>query len=114
EVCGGTTDWGTAMIHGGKVCMWTGNPDLTIKSTSSYNDGNWHFLTAVRNKAAGSIILYVDGGQVATTTATTTSALTAPSFLGLGKNPCANSAMFTGSLDDIIVYSRVLTATEIN
>ena len=114
EVCGGTTDWGTALIDGGKVCMGIGNPDLTIKSTSSYNDGNWHFVTAVRNKIAGSIILYVDGSQVASTTGTTTSALTAPTFLGLGKNPCASSAMFTGSLDEIIAYNRVLTGTEIS
>jgi hypothetical protein len=114
EVCGGTTDWGTALIDGGKVCMGIGNPDLTIKSTSSYNDGNWHFVTAVRNKIAGSIILYVDGSQVASTAGTTTSALAAPTFLGLGKNPCGSSAMFTGSLDDIIAYNRVLTSTEIS
>src|SRR5258705_994170 len=94
EVCGGTPDWGTALFDGGKVCMGIGNPDLTLKSTSSYNYGHWQFLTAVRNKAAGSIILYIDGSQVATTSGTTTSALTAPTFLGLGKNPCSSSAMF--------------------
>ena len=114
EVCGGTTDWGTALIDGGKMCMGIGNPDLTIKSTSTYNDGNWHFVTAVRNKAAGTITLYIDGSQVATTGSTTTSALTAPSFVGLGKNPCSSSAMFTGSLDDIVAYNRVLTGTEIS
>ena len=114
EVCGGTTDWGTALIDGGKICMGIGNPDITIKSASSYNDGNWHFVTAVRNKSAGSIILYVDGSQVASTTGTTTSALTAPTFVGLGKNPCASSAMFTGSLDEIIAYNRVLTSTEVS
>jgi hypothetical protein len=114
EVCGGTTDWGTALIDGGKVCMGIGNPDITIKSTSTYNNGNWHFVTAVRNKTAGSIILYVDGSQVASSTGTSTSALIAPILIGLGKNPCNSSAVFTGSIDDIISYNRVLTSTEIS
>jgi hypothetical protein len=114
EVCGVTTDWGTALIDGGKVCFGIGAPDLTIKSTSDYNDGNWHFVTAVRDQAAGSITLYVDGSRVATTSSTTTSSLTAPGFLGLGKNPCNSSAVFNGALDDIIAYNRALSPTEVS
>jgi hypothetical protein len=103
------------LIDGGKVCFGIGGViDITIKSPSAYNDGNWHFVTAVRNKAAGSITLYVDGLQVANTTGTTTNSLTAPSFLGLGRNPCNSSAVFTGVLDDIIAYNRVLTGTEVS
>jgi len=114
EVCGGTNDWGTALIDGGKVCMGIGNPDITIKSTiSTYNNGAWHFVTATRNKAAGTIILYVDGSQVATTSGTNTSALSAPTLVGLGRNPCVATGVYTGSLDDIIAYNRVLTATEV-
>ncbi len=114
EVCGVTNDWGTALIDGGKIAMGIGNPDITIKSTlSTYNDGAWHFVTATRNKAAGVIILYVDGSQVATSSGTNTSALTAPTLIGLGRNPCAASGVFTGSLDDIIAYNRVLTAGEV-
>lgn len=113
EVCGGTSDWGTALIDGGKVCFGIGNPDLTIKSTLTYNDNTWHFVTATRNKAAGTIILYVDGVQVATTTGTSTVALVAPNLVGLGRNPCSSSAVYTGSLDDIIAYSRVLSGSEV-
>lgn len=114
EVCGATNDWGTALIDGGKVAMGIGNPDLTIKSTSLYNDGNWHFVTAVRNETAGSIILYVDGSQVATTTGTNTGSLSAPTLVGLGRNVCAATGVFTGSLDDLIAYNRVLTPTEVS
>src|SRR5690606_23491997 len=40
DVCGGTTDWGTALIDGGKVAVGIGNPDITIESTAGgYNDG---------------------------------------------------------------------------
>ena len=113
EVCGGTSDWGTALIDGGKVALGIGNPDITIKSTAAtYNDGNWHFVTATRNAAAGVITLYVDGAQVATTNGTATTARTAPTFIGLGNNPCVTTGVYTGSLDDAIAYSRELSPTE--
>ena len=114
EVCGVTNDWGTALIDGGKVSMGIGNPDLTIKSISTYNDGVWHFVTATRNQATAVITLYVDGSQVATTAGTNGSALTAPTLIGLGRNPCVATGVFTGSLDDIIAYNRVLSAVEVS
>lgn len=113
EMCGGTSDWGTALINGGKICFGIGNPDITIISPASYNDNAWHFVTATRNKTAGTIILYVDGLQVATSSGTSTVALIAPTAIGLGRNPCASGAMFTGSLDDIIAYNRVLSGAEV-
>jgi hypothetical protein len=114
EVCGVTNDYGTALIDGGKVAMGIGNPDITIKSTlATYNDGAWHFVTATRNQAGGVIILYIDGAQVATSSGTSTLALTAPAFIGLGTNPCNGSGVFTGSLDDAIAYNRVLTPAEV-
>ncbi|HEY4290207.1 MAG TPA: LamG-like jellyroll fold domain-containing protein [Puia sp.] len=113
EVCGGTNDWGTALIDGGKVSMGIGNPDLTIKSTSNYNDGVWHFVTATRNQATAVITLYVDGSQVATTSGTNAGALTAPTLIGLGRNVCAAGGVFNGDLDDVIAYNRVLSSTEV-
>lgn len=112
EVCGGTSDWGIAIINGGKLCFGIGNPDLTIISTLNYNDGNWHFLTANRDQTAATIALFVDGVQEAATGGTSTSALTAPTFIGLGNNPCVATAKYTGSLDELIVYDRTLNSTE--
>jgi len=113
EVCGVTTDWGTALIDGGKISLGIGNPDITIKSAGSYNDGIWHFATVTRDMTAGAIALYVDGSQVATSSGTNTTALTAPPLIGLGRNPCVTSGVYTGSLDDMIVYNRVLSAPEV-
>ena len=114
EVCGGTTDWGTALIDGGKVSLGIGNPDITIKSTAAgYNDGNWHFVTATRNKTTGTIILYMEGVQVATSSGTNTSSLTAPNSIRLGSNPCAPTCVYTGDLDDIVFYNRVLSGAEV-
>ncbi len=113
EVCGVTNDWGIALINGGKICFGIGNPDKTIISSSSYNDNNWHFVTATRDESStGTIILYVDGSQVATTTGVNTSALSAPTFIGIGRNNCTG-ANYTGSIDDLIFYGRTLTSTEV-
>ena len=113
EVCGVTADWGTALIDGGKVAMGIGNPDITIKSIANYNDDSWHFVTVTRSRSAGTIILYMDGVQEASSTGTYTGALNAANNIRLGSNPCAPGAVYTGSLDDFIFYNRVLSNTEV-
>jgi len=115
EVCGQTNDWGIALIDGGKICLGVGNPDITIKSAAAgYNNNAWHFVTATRNKTAGTIVLYADGVQVASSSGINTASLTSPSLVGLGRNPCATGGVYTGSLDDIIFYNRVLTPAEVS
>ena len=114
EVCGAVEDFGTALINGGQVAMGIGNPDITIFSTNNYNDGNWHFVTGTRQEAAGVITLYVDGVQVATTTGTATTARTSPTLIGLGRNDCVATGVYTGNLDDIIAYGRALSSTEVS
>ena len=114
EMCGETSDWGTALIDGGRVALGIGSPDITIKSAASnYNDGNWHFVTVTRNRTSGTIILYMEGVQVATSSGTYTGALSAPNSIRLGSNPCAPSTVYTGSLDDLVFYNRVLNSTEV-
>jgi Concanavalin A-like lectin/glucanases superfamily len=115
EVGGVTNDWGISLIDGGKVCFGVGNPDITIKSTtSSYNNNAWHFVTATRNKTAGTIILYVDGVNVASSSGINTGILNAPAVIGLGRSSAVSSGGYTGSLDDIIVYNRVLSAVDVS
>ncbi len=83
EVCGQTDDWGTALINGGQIAFGVGNPDMTIISPLSYNDGSWHFITVTRDEtASGTMILYVDGLQVASATGINTGTLNAPGFWG--------------------------------
>jgi hypothetical protein len=113
EMCGGTSDFGMSLIDGGKVCVGIGGSDITLKSPeSNYNDGNWHFITATRNAATGVVKLYLEGLEVASTTAST-AARTAPTSIRMGSNPCAPGGVYTGSLDDVIFYDRVLTTTEV-
>jgi concanavalin A-like lectin/glucanase superfamily protein len=111
EVCGATTDWGIALINGGKVAFGIGG-DVTIQSPLNYNNGAWHFITATRNQSSGTFTLYVDGTGVATGAGTLAS-LVAPTHIGIGNNPCSPTGVYTGMLDDIIFYDRVLSNTEV-
>ncbi len=78
------------------------------------NDGKWHFVAAVQiNKSLRK--LYVDGNliknfqfEVNSTIGTLT-----PDILGIGKNFYADSAYFNGSVDELAVYSRALSAQEV-
>lgn len=110
EVGGSTNDFGLS-IGAAKVLFGTGAPDTTVASTSTYNDGNWHVAAGTRTKSTGSIKLYVDGSQVATATASTSS-LTAPTNLTVGRIQ-AGGNFFQGSIARVMIYSRVLSATDI-
>ena len=115
EVGGVTNDWGICLIDGGKVCFGIGNPDITIKSPlATYNNNAWHFVMGTRNKTTGTITLYIDGASVASTGSTSTAALNAPLVLGLGRSSAVASGNYTGSLDDIFMYNRVLSGAEVS
>ncbi|MHA4844617.1 LamG domain-containing protein [Flavitalea antarctica] len=111
EVCGGTTDWGTALIDGGKVAFGIGG-DITIKSPLDYNNGAWHFVTVTRNQSVGTFKLFVDGIEVASNVGIPNDLVAAP-FIGIGRNPCNPAPLYTGLMDDIIVYDRTLSGTEV-
>ena len=105
-----SNDFGTALV-GGKFGFGVGNPDTTILSTTSVNDGAWHHCVATRLEASGKLSIYVDGNLQSTGTATKNT-LNAPASLRLGAIASGNG-FFVGSLDDIRVFDRTLTATDV-
>jgi Concanavalin A-like lectin/glucanases superfamily/Secretion system C-terminal sorting domain len=115
EVCGVVNDWGTDLINGGHVAFGTGNPDVTIISPLSYNDGNWHFVTITRNETSpGTMTLYLDGIQVATQSGSVnTGTENSPTIIGLARNNCTG-ANYTGDLDDLLFFGRVLSSAEVS
>ena len=98
EMPGAVNDFGTA-IGGGAVQFGVGNPDTTIYSPSSYNDGNWHYMAAARVKSTGEMTLYVDGVEVATGNGGTNSQ-TAPTSINVANDP-AGAGYFPGSVDEV-------------
>jgi len=75
-------------------------------------DGNWHHIAGVITGSG--MTLYYDGASVATNSDATAiyyTSLTAG--LNIGRNPGFTGYNFNGSLDDIRVYNRALTAIEV-
>ncbi len=87
-----------------------------INSTNSYNDGQWHMVTAVMSSSTG-MRLYIDGTQVATSTNVGSQNYSGWWRIGedglVGWDSTASN-YFTGMLDDIRIYNFDLTVTQVN
>lgn len=87
-----------------------------LTSSNSFGDGAWHHVVGTINYATDSILLYVDGVAVSTTgtpafTATATSNTDSPlTRIGCG---VFDSLYFTGSVDDVRLYDRILAPSEV-
>jgi len=114
EVGGVANDYGVVLLNG-KAAFGVGNPDVTIQSVTSINDGRWHHVAATRQRASGLILLYVDGVQEASSvgSATNTNLLTAPTSLRLGSIQ-TGTTFFTGQLDEVRLWSTVRSAADLN
>jgi hypothetical protein len=83
----------------------------TVVSSIAVNDSVWHQINFIKN---GSMLsLYVDGALSNTTTDTTTGTTTNSNPLYIGEE-AGTSYPFTGSIDEVRVYSRALSSTEVS
>lgn len=85
-------------------------------------EGRWHHIIAVTDYANDTVTVYVDGSTSATTgtisfTASATSN-TSPLAVELGRSATSSLSNFNdafkGALDDVRIYSRALSATEVS
>jgi hypothetical protein len=106
-------------LTGGSIAFNTGgNEDDTLNSITSVNDGNYHHVVVTRNQLTGQKIIYIDG-LFDSFAGGTTNVLTDPQKLTLGAlanagNPDPNDGSYyngyDGELDDLQIYSGVLSA----
>ncbi|MDX3101831.1 sialidase family protein [Nonomuraea angiospora] len=89
--------------------------NVTVQSPSAYNDGQWHFVALQR--ARGELRLLVDGVQVSSA-AVPAGSLTLGKEFGLEGIHIGQRLdgvdRFRGTLDEVRVYRRALTDTELN
>jgi len=109
EVGGWADDFGTALLDG-KFVLGIGNPDTTLATTQSVNDGQWHHVAATWNVTSGATQLYVDGVPDNAGNAPT-GVRSAPTFIQIGKVP--TGAFFNGAIDDVLLFNRSLQGSEI-
>lgn len=87
-----------------------------INTTNNYNDGNWHLVTATLG--AGGMKLYVDG-VLSASDLTVTAAENTTGYWRLGNSDLStwpnepSSYYFSGTLDDMVIYHRELSSSEI-
>jgi hypothetical protein len=110
DATGTANDFGVGLRADGRVLAGTGNPDVTIVSSSAtaFNNDAWHHVVFTRTRSPSALALYVDGVANGTTAGSTAS-LTASSVLNFGRHALGNN-YFKGSLDDVAIYDKVLDA----
>ncbi|MEO5916349.1 MAG: LamG-like jellyroll fold domain-containing protein [Luteolibacter sp.] len=111
DVGGVTADFGLALV-GTKIGFGVGNPETTLLSGSSVNDGNWHHVVATRDNATGALKIYIDGVLNASGTGAT-GARSAPNSIHIG-SVGGTVGFYNGSLDEVRIYNMVLGQAEIS
>lgn len=81
-----------------------------VVSPLQYSDGAWHHLCGTWDGTT--LTLYVDGTSVGTTPQTNDAVSGVYPFV-MGRNAAAADSYFNGLLDDVRVYNRALSSTEV-
>ena len=112
EVAGVADDFGISLV-GNKAAFGVGNPDTTITSTTAISDGQWHHVAATRSALTGLMQIYVDGVFQASVTGPFGPKTSAPSLRLGSLQTEVSGGFFSGALDEVQIFGRVLTASEI-
>jgi hypothetical protein len=113
DLGGQADDFGVSMCQG-KIIAGAGGLNLgeiSAVSSGTYNDNLWHHVVVTRTQGTGALVIYVDSAVVGTATVNTRllDDQTHLNFgrLGFGAN------YFAGTLDEVAVYTSVLTPTTV-
>ncbi len=88
--------------------------EAVLSGTRALTDGLWHHIVAVRDAGSTEVRLYVDGVNEASTTITYADGFdSATAALNIGWLDRDDGYHFTGAIDEVALYSRALTETEI-
>jgi hypothetical protein len=106
-------DFGVSLRSDGRVVAGVGHtPDVSIVSTSGgFNNGAWHHFVFTRTRSTGALNLYVDGQAQGSATGSTASLIDTPN-INFGRIQSGTN-YYAGSLDDIGVYTSVLTPAQV-
>ncbi|MFG1817432.1 exo-alpha-sialidase [Kribbella sp. NPDC049174] len=90
----------------------TNGNTASVATTKAYNDNAWHHVALQRK--AGTLSIWVDGVQAASVTAPAGSVSPARPFKMYVGQRLDGAHHFDGSMDEVRIYKRALTATELN
>lgn len=87
----------------------SGGYQFDLTTTTTVNNGQWHYIAAMRSGGTGSI--YIDGVQAATGSGTVQSLNALAVTIGYDYRD--SNKYFTGLIDDVRIYSRALSGSEV-
>jgi hypothetical protein len=112
-------DYGTAgivlvQLDDGKLYLQSNNDYCAFGTALNVSDNTWHHVTATLNTGAGqAVTIYVDGVAAGTANNSAAWGWTAAQAIELGRSHDSYWKRYTGQLDDIRFYNRILTVGEI-
>lgn len=113
--------WIFTLINWGKYTQYVYSGSwlrLQVRTNSTYNDWNWNFITVTYDGSvdANGILIYVNGSLAATTIEfNTIGAFTTltTNWFQINWRWNSTSQTHTGSIDEVWIWTRVLSASEI-
>lgn len=110
---GGSWGWFVRFVGEGKIQIWEGTyTSYTAETTESYNDGNWHMVTFVRDASNNIGRLYVDGEEKCHYDMPSGPQPLTSAYLDyLGSY--GDGEFFSGKMDEVRLYNKALTAEEV-
>ena len=106
---GASTQWDFMKDSSSRLAMFTGTT-YTAVPTNTIDDGGWHLATVVINGSSSRF--YADGLPIGSTFSPTITAQAVNTEIGSFQSGVA-STLFQGSIDEVRVYDRALSAGEV-
>ncbi|MEI7981839.1 MAG: FISUMP domain-containing protein, partial [Bacteroidota bacterium] len=117
DICGENRDWSVGIGNGGKIQFNTGKIEShnVLTSSSDVNSDNWYYITIIRDAQNGLKKIYINGILNQSDLFDNEPFLNNYINIYIGACVCQpwTHSFFKGSLDDIRIYSHVLTEAEI-
>ena len=83
----------------------------SVRTSGAYNDGQWHHLALRRG--GGELTLFIDGTPISTADLPGSVSRNSPFGVHIGQK-LDSRAHFAGAIDDVRVYDRALSDTELH
>jgi len=88
--------------------------NVFVKSNNKVNDGRWHYAVLTFDNTGNSMKLYIDGTAQPTSSPTSDPDSTGAQPLRIGADSSASGRFFIGNADEVRVWNRALSSTEVS
>ena len=96
-----------------KFDFYDGTHESIAQSGKVIDDGLWHHIACVRDKTSNHITIYVDGLSGTPVTDTSVDLNSTGQNLEIGYFHLSSGNYYVGSIDDVRIYNRPLSADEV-